>query len=233
MGALKGSVTVRRYVVRGKPPAEKSRLVKGVRAHAIIPIDPASDVERAHGWAQAEDPENLELASESIFVDGALLLALRVDTLRPPGAVVKRLVAEKLRGLGHKPGKREKQEAKDWVVKSLRSRAFPSTKAYDLVWQVEEGRALFFAHSKGANELLVELFGKTFGLELVPCGPGVIAAEGGRLPAALAPTPELAFGFAGMPGRPIAGEDGEHGFGNDSDNEGDDSGVESVRFDDA
>ena len=226
MGALKGSVTVRRYVVKGKVPSDKGRLVKGVRAHVILPIDPASEVERSFGWALAEDPEVLDLSSDNIFVGGALVLALRVDTLKPPAAVVKRLVAEKLRALGRKPGRKDKQEAKDWVVKSLRSRAFPSMKAYDLVWQMDEGRLFFFSHSKGPNELLVDLFGKSFGVELVPCGPGVIAAEGGRLPASLAPTPELAFGFAGLPGRPVAGEDGEFGFGDGEDE--DDSGVEAI-----
>jgi recombination associated protein RdgC len=221
MGALKGSVTVRRYTVRGKP-GDKSRLVKGVRAHVLLPIDPKSDVERSYGWALAEDPDVLDLSSENTFVGGALVLALRVDTLKPPAAVVKRLVAEKLRALGRKPGKKEKQEAKDMVVKSLRSRAFPSMKAYDLVWQLDEGRVFFFAHSKGPNELLIDLFQKSFGLELVACGPGVVASEGGRLPAALAPTPELAFGFAGLPGRPVAGEDGEFGFG-DEEQEGADA----------
>jgi recombination associated protein RdgC len=225
MGALKGSVTVRRYVVKGKPPSDKGKLVKGVRAHVILPIDPASEVERSFGWALAEDPEVLDLSSDNIFVGGALVLALRVDTLKPPAAVVKRLVAEKLRALGRKPGKKDKQEAKDWVVKSLRSRAFPSMKAIDLVWQMDEGRLFFFSHSKGPNELLVDLFTKSFGAELVPCGPGVIAGEGGRLPASLGPTPELAFGFAGLPGRPVAGEDGELGFGDDDD---DDSGVEAI-----
>ena len=213
MGALKGSVTVRRYVVKGKPPGEKGRLVKGVRAHVLLPIDPKSDVERSYGWALAEDPEQLELSSDNIFVGGALVLALRVDTLKPPSAVVKRMVAEKLRALGRKPGKKEKQEAKDMVVRSLRSRIFPTMKSYDLVWQMDE--------------LLIDLFQKSFGIELVACGPGVIAADGGRLPASLAPTPELAFGFAGLPGRPVAGEDGEFGFGDDGDGD-DDSGVEAI-----
>jgi len=229
MGALKGSVTVRRYVVKGKAPTDKGRLVKGVRAHILLPIDPATEVERSHGWALAEDPEVLELSSDNIFVGGALVLALRIDTLKPPSAVVKRLVAEKLRALGRKPGKREKQEAKDWVVKSLRARVFPTMKSYELVWQMDENRLYFFAHAKGPNELLVDLFNKTFGVELVACGPGVIAAEGGRLPAALAPTPELAFGFAGLPGRPIAGEDGEFGFGDESEVEVDAEGFDARR----
>jgi DNA recombination-dependent growth factor C len=207
MGLLKGSVTVRRYVVRGKVPTDRGKLVKGVRAHVFMPIDPASDVEKSFGWAGGEDPELLDLESDSLFVGGAMLLSLRIDTLTPPAAVVKRLVAEKLRELGRKPGRRDKQEAKDAVKKSLRKRAFPSTRAYEVVWSLDEGRVFFFTHGKGPGELLVDLFAKSFGLELVPSGPGVVAGPG--LPKNLSPTVELSLGFPGLPGRPIAGEDGE------------------------
>src|SRR5262245_13619637 len=99
MGALKGSITVRRYVVRGEKPKDLSRLVKGIRAHALLPIDPKSDVEKIHGWASLEDPDDVELSSEKVFFAGTVGLALRVDTLRPPAAIVKRMVAERLRAL--------------------------------------------------------------------------------------------------------------------------------------
>jgi recombination associated protein RdgC len=184
MGAIKGTVTVRRYLVRGKP-SDRAKLLKGARAHALLPIDPAGDVEKAHGWALAHDPDDVELTSDAVFTSSgsSMLLALRVDTLRPPAAVVKRMVAEKLKALGRKTGRRDKQEAKDWVVRSLRSRAFPVTRAVDVVWQLDEQRLFFFSHGKGANELLIDLFFKSFGLELVPAGPGAVAGRG-ALPAA-------------------------------------------------
>lgn len=216
MGAHKGNVTVRRYLVKGEVPKERARLVKGIRAHALIPIDPASTVEKAHGWACAGDlglgPDDLDLSSEKIFLGSAVVLALRQDTLRPPSAVVKRLVAEKLKALGRKAGRREKQEAKELVTRSLRTRAFPTTRAVDLVWQVDDGRAFFWSHAKGANELLVDLFAKSFGLELAPCGPSVVAAAAvgrGAVPRGLEPTPELVFGFPGMPGRSMETDEEE------------------------
>lgn len=210
MGALKGNVTVRRYVVRGEIPRDRARLVKGIRAHALIPIDPASTVEKTHGWAMAEDPDVTDLSSEKIFFGNAAVLALRTDTLRPPSAVVKRLVAEKLRALGRKAGRREKQAAKEEVTRSLRSRAFPTTRAYDLVWQIDEGRAFFWSHAKGANDVLTELFAKSFGLELAPFGPTLVAGRG-ALPPGLEPTPELVFGFPGLPGRSNESDEDEAG----------------------
>jgi DNA recombination-dependent growth factor C len=203
MGAHKGTVTVRRYVVRGEPPRERARIMKGVRAHTFVPIDPAGQVERSIGWACAQDTDD-EATSENSFLGDALVLALRVDTLKPPASLVKRLVAQKLKALGKKPGRREKQAAKDEVVKTLRGRAFPSTRSYDVVWQLQEGRVFFWSHAKGANELLADLFAKSFGLELVPHGPGIVA---GRVARGVEPTPELMIGFAGLPGRIADGED--------------------------
>jgi hypothetical protein len=55
MGALKGSITVRRYALSGDAPRELGKLVKGVRAHVLLPIDPKTDVERSHGWSSIED----------------------------------------------------------------------------------------------------------------------------------------------------------------------------------
>ena len=106
MGALKGTCTVRRFVVRGEPPADRAKILRGIRAHAFAPIDPASDIEVSHGWAAMADPEELDLSSANSFVLGdAVTLALRIDTLncRRPDGVLKRLVAEKLRSLDRKP----------------------------------------------------------------------------------------------------------------------------------
>jgi recombination associated protein RdgC len=200
MGALKGSVSVRRYLVRGEPPRDKARIVKGIRAHALVPIDPRSDVERSVGWASIEDPELVDLSSEEIFTGDCVALALRVDTLKPPAAVVKRLVLEKLRALGRKPNRAEKTAMKAEITKQLRGRYYPVVRTVDLVWQMDAGRVFFWSHAKGTNELAVDLFAKSFGLELVPCGPGLVAGRG-TIPPSLEPTPELIVGFPGLPGR--------------------------------
>jgi len=200
MGALKGNVTVRRYRVRGDKPRELARLVKGARAHAFLPIDPLSEVERSHGWAVLHDPDDADLDSGKIFFEGRIALALREDVLRPPSAVVKRLVAQKLKPLGRRPSKNEKSQAKAEVVKALRGRYLPVTRTWDLVWHLDEGTVMFWSHAKRTNELALDLFLKSFGLELVGNGPGRAAGRG-QVPAGLRPTPEMLLGFPGMPGR--------------------------------
>lgn len=207
MGALKGSVTVRRYFVRGAPPIDRARIAKGVRAHLHTPIDPRGDVERSHGWAWVEDPTTIDLESDKIFYGDAVALAMRVDTLKPPAAVVKRLVHEGLRALGRRPSKAEKRAYQQEIVRKLRGQYYPVTRSYDMVWVLDAGRVLFFSHAKGANELFVDLFAKSFGLELVPDGPGQVAARLAPEVAGLRPTPEMMAGFAGLPGRGSAMEE--------------------------
>ena len=200
MGALQGTVTVRRYLVRGDKPKDTQRLLKGVRAHVLVPIDPRSDVEKIAGWASLSDPTALELTAENVFFGSTVGLALRIDTLAPPAAVVKRLVAEKLKQSGRRPSRAEKQAAKEEVKKSLRSRYLPTMRAIDLVWQTDTGQVYFWSHAKASNEIAADLFFKSFGLELVPHGPALFAGRG-AIPAATEPTPELVFGFPGLPGR--------------------------------
>jgi hypothetical protein len=206
MGAFKGSITVRRYLVRGEKPKEQSKLVKGIRAHALIPIDPKSDVEKIHGWACVEDPDDLDLTSDKIFFGDTVALALRVDSLRPPAAVVKRVVLERLKQLGRKPNRAEQKAMKEEVKKSLRNRYLPVQRTYDLVWQVDSGTAYFWSHAKATNELAIDLFFKSFALELVPNGPGLVAGRG-SIPTGFQPTTEMIMGFPGLPGRPTAVEE--------------------------
>ena len=208
MGALHGSITVRRYVVRGEKPKDPGRLVKGARAHVLIPIDPRSDAEKVCGWAALEDPTDLELTAENMFHGPTVALALRVDTLVPPASVVKRLVAERIKATGRKPNRAEKQQAKEEVKKSLRGKTLPTMRTYDLVWQTDEDTVHFWSHAKATNEMAIDLFYKSFGLELVAKGPTVVAGRG-VIPVGLQATPEMVLGFPGMPGRGPGEEEAE------------------------
>jgi len=208
MGALSGSVTVRRYLVRGEKPKDSGRIVKGARAHALVPIDPRGDAEKVCGWACMDDPDDLDLTAERMFHGPTVALAVRVDTLTAPAAVVKRLVAERLKATGRRANRAEKIAAKAEVKKTLRGRYLPVTRAYDLVWQTDTDLAFMWSHSKRINEMAVDLFFKSFGLELVPNGPLFVAGRG-AIPAGLPATPEMILGFPGMPGRAVDGEDGD------------------------
>ena len=217
MGALKGSIAVRRYLVLEPLPAEhRKRLVKGLRAHAFAPLDPMAEGDRAWGWVTIADEDDADLTAEKVFWVGAsgeqLRVGLRTDVLRPPSSEVKRQVAARALSIeieeGRQVSRREKRLLKDEVIRALRQRAFPRTKTIDVVWNLEAGQLWFFAQSKAGNELFIDHFVKSFGLKLDVDGPARWASAGLGVDLKqlqrLEPTRELWLGFEGV--RPLSSD---------------------------
>ena len=96
MGALKGSIAVRRYVVLSDLPADvRKRFVKGARAHAFMPLDPKADLDHTSGWVSILDGDDFDLAQEKLFFAASggeqLRIALRMDVLKAPSGEVRPL----------------------------------------------------------------------------------------------------------------------------------------------
>jgi DNA recombination-dependent growth factor C len=213
MGALKGSIAVRRYVVLDPLPADpRKRLAKGARAHAFMPVDPKSDSDRSSGWVSILDGDDADLSPDKLFFVAPggeqLRIALRTDVLKAPAGEVKRQVAARASQIeaaeSRALSRREKRLLKEEVARELRLRAFPRVKIVDCVWELDARRVYFWSQTKGANETFVDLFAKSFGLRLDVEGPAKWAHDlaPARLVAALEPTRELWMGFAGV--RPLS-----------------------------
>jgi recombination associated protein RdgC len=213
MGALKGSISVRRYLVLEKPPADaRKRLHRGIKAHAFVPIDPKGDVERSAGWVSIQDGDDLELTPEKLFFVSAapgggeqLRVTLRIDVLKPPAGEVRRQVAARARVIENaedrKLSRREKQTLKDEISRTLRLRSLPRTKLTDLVWNLDTGVLYLWSQTKGVNEQFLDLFVKSCALKLDVDGPARWARDAGPALNKLEPTPELWAGFPGV--RPL------------------------------
>ncbi len=210
MGALAGSIALRRYRVLGAPPADfQESYEKSVRAHALVPVDPSRNEDRSIGWCSLHDEGDLELSFSKFYLDGRILLSLRVDVLKPPAAQVKRLLQQRQRELEaqrHAPlSAGALRDLKAILVAELRQKTPPKTKTVDMIWETEAQRLYFFSHSKGLNETFVGLFAQTFNLPIDLEGPGFwasqLAEDEPALQAALKgarPTPELLQGFIGL-----------------------------------
>lgn len=215
MGARKGAIAVRRYVILEPLPAKpRERLLKGLRAHVFMPLDPQSDLDRSAGWVALDDPDDTDLSLDKVFVAATggeqLRVALRIDVLRPPAAEVKRQVRQRAQEIeaaeDRSLSKRELRTLKEEVTRELRRRAFPRSRVVDAVWNLDAGRLWLWSQTKAVNETFLDLFAKTFALRLDVEGPGRWArtlADDKTL-AALEPTRELWMGFDGV--RPLAGE---------------------------
>jgi DNA recombination-dependent growth factor C len=212
MGVIDGTISVRRYCVKGELPLEvRARFLKALRAHSFAPIDPNSDERQSVGWVNAEDPEDADLKLAHVFFGDILVAAMKVETLKAPPAEVKRQLKQRAREMeaetGNPLGRRELRLLKITIEKELRSRILPKYKVVDMAWDVanhaldgSEGQLYLWSTSKGHNETFLDLFaktfGKSFGLDINPVGPGSMAHDYSEEP--VDPTRELLFGFQGV-----------------------------------
>ncbi|MEM1033724.1 MAG: hypothetical protein AAGN82_25535 [Myxococcota bacterium] len=188
-----------RFFVRGTPPAPgraRDRAMEAIGLRVFRELDPAEDIDQRAGWCACDAPFDLDLTYDKIFVGAHLNLGLRVDTWRIPRSLFKAAFREAEREVlaqsGERKLSRNRKKALETVLKArLRRRVIPATRAFDVGWSLDEGVVRFFSHATKAQEHLVELFGKTFDLELVADGVYLGAEHAGIDATTLAALPRL------------------------------------------
>ncbi|GAB5545908.1 MAG: hypothetical protein RLO52_32020 [Sandaracinaceae bacterium] len=199
MGAFRGSLTYSKFHVRGELPQDfRERFVEAIRLRVFRELDPNEDAEQRSGWCSIEHPFDLDLTPEKLFFNGYLNLGFRTDTWRIPSALFKASFREAEReycatnGI-EKLSRSQKKNLEAVVVSQLRRKLVPAMKVVDLSWALDEGVVRFFQQSPKVHDQMIELFEKTFELDLALDG-AFLAAETRGLEAAealpqLEPTP--------------------------------------------
>lgn len=197
MSALSGSLSYQRFFVEAKLHRDfVSRSHDAILKHAMRPLSPNEpDAERS-GWCVMGDPMDIELDRSRLYTDGFLNLGLRTDKWAIPSALFKTRLreveaAEKARKERDRLGRKEKAEIKELVTRELRKKLLPSIRAVDLSWSLEENVVRFFTHSKKTTDVMIDLFQKTFGFELVPESPYTLGKRIGFTDAQLEAWEEL------------------------------------------
>jgi len=182
LGAFRGSITYTRFHVRGELPADfKTRFVEAIQHRAFRDLDPGEEVDFRDGWCSIEHPFDVDLTPEKVFFNGYLNLGYRVDTWRIPSALFKASFRDAERqylasqGL-EKLSRAQKKDLEAVVTSALRRKLVPAMKVVDLSWSLDEGVVRFFQQSPKQHELMMDLFEKTFDLDLVADG-AYVAAE--------------------------------------------------------
>lgn len=185
MGAFRGSISFTKFHVRGELPADfRERFVESIRLRTFRDLDPSEEVDSRIGWCSIEHPFDLELGDEKIFFNGYLNLGLRTDTWRIPGSLFKASFREAERAYCAEHGceklsRTQKRNLEALVMAKLRHKVVPAMSVVDLSWSLGDGAVRFFASSPKQHEAMIELFEKTFELELVPDGAYVAAEKRG------------------------------------------------------
>lgn len=185
MGAFRGSLTYSKFHVRGRLPQDfKTRFVEAVRLRAFRELDPGEEADHRCGWCSVEHPFDLDLTQEKLFWNGYLNLGFRTDTWRIPSALYKASFREVERefcasnGL-EKLSRAQKKNLEAVVVSQLRRKLVPAMKVVDLSWALDEGVVRFFHQSPKVHDAMIELFEKTFELDLALDGAFLLAESRG------------------------------------------------------
>ncbi len=183
MPALRGSLTYARFFVQGELPDDfRERFMKSVRLRSMKPLEPDDEELERSGWAKIGEPFVVDLSYDDVFFNEYVNLGFRTDRWVIPGPVLKTRVKEAEAAYLEKKGrerlsKKEKTELKLMVSKKLRRHMSPATRSVDLSWAIGEGVVRFFSHANKPAAAMMELFKKTFGLELIPESPYTAAAR--------------------------------------------------------
>jgi recombination associated protein RdgC len=191
LGVSRGALTFTRLFVQGKPPKDlRKRYLDAVRLRKFVALLPEDEAAEAVGWCVIERPFDLDLQPDRIFYDRFVTLGFRVDKWKIPGVLLRSQVADEEQRMLSRGSKREKltraekEDIKLRVIGRLRKKILPTSRAFDVLWDLDAGTVLLFTHSARTTEEFAAHFEKTFGLELL-ADSAYASAGRAELPAAL------------------------------------------------
>ncbi len=177
---LQGSLSLRRFLVLGPVPSEAD-LIAGLNQDRFRPFEDGLEEERL-GWCDWRNPLLTPPEAEWVMQDRFALFGLRIDTRRVPAVLLKahvelraqQIVKEKdLKGLGREA----RLSLQDEVKAELIRKVLPTPKVVEVAWDLKGGVLWTTASSSKAHGALTGLFLKSFGCELQPLAPLILAAR--------------------------------------------------------
>ncbi len=183
MGLTKGTVSYRRFRLQDDLPLNSPEVfLDSIQKQAFRPIDGETDEEVSIGWVGVNDPLNTELRHEDLFFEDLVLLSMRIDKKRVPAKILSAHVQRAFRDYAHENdrallSRSEKENIKEMVHTRLLRRVLPSMATYDMVLDLSELEVRFWSLSQNVCIEFVELFGMTFGLNLLPMSCYGLAAK--------------------------------------------------------
>jgi DNA recombination-dependent growth factor C len=180
MSLLQGGLSLRRYLALGPVPEEKE-LLEALEANAYRPFQDGSEEERS-GWV---DWRNLLISPPErdwMMQDKFALFGLRIDTRRVPPVLLKAHMELRLAALVKQKdlafvGKEARVSLQDEVKSELLRKVLPAPRIVEVAWDLKGGVLWTTAASGKSQSVLMQLFHKSFGIEVQPMTPLVLAGR--------------------------------------------------------
>lgn len=183
MGALSGSISYSKFFVRGKPPRPfQQPFMKGIRLRTFTPLEVDDEEDQRVGWCAPGNALDLDLTQSKVIQNQYVVLGFRVDKWRIPRPLFRAHFAEAEAQLLERQGKgrlskKDKDELTFRIQRRLRKKVLPSTRAFDVCWDVDQGALRFWNRSMRVQDEFATLFEQTFSLSVDVVSPYVAAAE--------------------------------------------------------
>jgi hypothetical protein len=186
MGFSSGSVSMRRFVVSGDlPKTVDEALLETLDRHKLSPSADDAPAEIEYGWCGGRHVLDNQFDFERNIFNDAISFALRVDTNRVPAELrlAYKMMEEEAVAAGNPSGfisKKQKKSVRETLAQKMdeeiRSGKFRRSRITPVLWDLP-GEAVYSPASPTAGEKLMELFERSFGLELQPLSAGSLAQK--------------------------------------------------------
>jgi DNA recombination-dependent growth factor C len=180
MSLLQGSLSLRRFLVLGPVPADQD-LVEGLRQDQFRPFEDGLEEERL-GWCDWRNPLICPPDDNWVIQERFAIFGLRIDTRRVPPSLLKAHVDLRTQQLMKEKdlafvGKEARISLQDEVKVELLLKVLPTPKVVEVAWDLKGGVLWTTASSSKTQGALVGLFMKSFGCELQPLAPLLLAGR--------------------------------------------------------
>ncbi|WP_005034963.1 recombination-associated protein RdgC [Holophaga foetida] len=180
MSLLQGSVSLKRFLVLGPVPSEKD-LQEGLHKECFRPFEDGLEEER-FGWCDWRNPLILPPDENWVSQERFALFSLRIDTRKVPSSLLKAHVDLRIQQLQKEKdlafiGKEARTSLQDEVKAELLAKVLPVPKTVEVAWDLKGGMLWTTAGSSKTQGALIGLFMKSFGCELQPLAPLLLAGR--------------------------------------------------------
>lgn len=180
MSLLQGSLSLRRFLVLGPVPAE-TELLEGLEKDQFRPFQDGLEEERV-GWCDWRNPLITPPEKDWVMQDRFAVMAVRIDTRRVPPSLLKAHVDLRCHNIMKEKdlafvGKDARTSLQDEIKVELLAKVLPVPKMVEVAWDLKAGVLWTTASSSKTQGALSGLFIKSFGCELQPLAPLLLAGR--------------------------------------------------------
>jgi hypothetical protein len=180
MSLLQGTVSLRRFLALGPVPGEQD-LFDGIERDRYRPFEDGMDEER-FGWVDWRNQLITPADTNWILQERFAIFALRIDTRKVPTILLKAHTDLAIQSLMREKdlafiGKEARISLQEEVKDELLRKVLPTPRVVEIAWDLKGGVLWTTASNIRAQSHLTSLCMKSFGIELQPLAPLLLAGR--------------------------------------------------------